>query len=128
MTFFVRRCVSVLQSSSAASWHCGLCTSIAGILRTIVNRGFGRTNFWECNSLMQTMLHQYSSTSMTNKFFSAAIFFLHEFPRWWLTYSCKMPNSLLNQKVTTNVVASCATRVDNVVASCVIRVNNVVGT
>jgi len=30
---FVRRCVSMRQSSSAASWHCGLCTSIAKILR-----------------------------------------------------------------------------------------------
>ena len=31
--FFIRKCVSMLQSSSAASWHCGLCTSIAKILR-----------------------------------------------------------------------------------------------
>ena len=55
---FVRRCVSMLQSSAAAKWHCGLCTSIAKILRATVNRGFGRTNGWECNSLMQAMLHQ----------------------------------------------------------------------
>jgi hypothetical protein len=56
--FFVRRCASMLQSSSAAKWHCGLCTSIAKILRATVNRGFGRINCWECNSLMQAMLHQ----------------------------------------------------------------------
>jgi hypothetical protein len=29
------------------------------ILCTTANRGLWRTNFWECNSLMQTMWHQY---------------------------------------------------------------------
>ena len=29
------------------------------MLCTTANRGLRRTNFWECNSLMQTMWHQY---------------------------------------------------------------------
>ena len=29
-------------------------------LCTTANRGLRRTNFWECNSLMQTMWHQYT--------------------------------------------------------------------
>ena len=39
---FVRRCVSMLQSSAAAKWHCGLCTSIAKILRATV-----KSRLWE---------------------------------------------------------------------------------
>ena len=42
--FFVRKCVLMLQSSSAASWHCGLCTSIAKTWRTVASCAIGVDN------------------------------------------------------------------------------------
>ena len=117
-SFSVRRCVSVFQSSSAAS-----STSVAKILRT-VNRGFGGTIVWEMQFLNAD--HAASIVPVWQTSLSLPRYpFRMNSPRWWLTYSCKMPNSLL--KITTNVVASCVTRVDNIVASCVIKVNNAAG-